>query len=77
MQAHVGVLDSLVNNAGDGEVGPLGTMSFERARAMVDVNVFGLMELIKLLLPAMCDWQRGRIANVSSIVGGFVTPGAC
>ncbi len=73
---HVGALDALVNNAGYGEVGPLETMTLERARAMFEVNVFGLMGLTQLVLPAMRERRRGRIVNLSSIAGHFVTPGA-
>lgn len=71
-----GRLDALVNNAGYGEVGPMETMGLDRARSMFEVNVFGLMGLTQLLLPAMRDRGRGRIVNVSSIAGRFATPGA-
>ena len=71
-----GRLDALVNNAGYGEVGPMETMALERARSMFEVNVFGLMGLTQLVLPAMRDRRRGRIVNVSSIAGRFATPGA-
>ena len=72
----VGVLDALVNNAGFGEVGPMETMPLERARALFDVNVFGLMGLTQLLLPAMRERGSGRIVNVSSIAGRWVSPGS-
>lgn len=72
----VGALDGLVNNAGYGEVGPMETMPLEQARAMFEVNVFGLMGLTQLLLPAMRERGRGRIINVSSIAGRWVTPGS-
>ena len=71
-----GVLDGLVNNAGFGEVGPLETMPLERARAIFEVNVFGLMGLTQLLLPAMRERGQGRIVNVSSIAGRWVSPGS-
>ncbi len=76
LQERIGALDALVNNAGCGEVGPLETTTLERARAMFEVNVFGLMGLTQLLLPAMRERRRGRIVNLSSIAGRFVTPGA-
>lgn len=72
----VGALDALVNNAGFGEVAPLETMPLERARAIFEVNVFGLMGLTQLLLPAMRERGRGRIVNVSSIAGRWVSPGS-
>ncbi|MEB3235762.1 MAG: SDR family NAD(P)-dependent oxidoreductase [Cyanobacteriota bacterium] len=74
--ARVGALDALVNNAGFGEVGPLETMPLDRARAMFEVNVFGLMGLTQLLLPAMRERGKGRIVNVSSIAGRWVSPGS-
>jgi short-subunit dehydrogenase len=76
LQSRVGALDALVNNAGFGEVGPLETMELERARAIFEVNVFGLMGLTQLLVPAMRQRGCGRIVNVSSIAGRWVTPGS-
>lgn len=71
-----GALDALINNAGFAEVGPLETMPLERARAIFEVNVFGLMGLTQLLLPPMRERGRGRIINISSIAGRWVTPGS-
>ena len=76
LQSRVGALDALVNNAGFGEVGPLETMELERARAIFEVNVRGLMGLTQLLVPAMRQRGCGRIVNVSSIAGRWVTPGS-
>ena len=76
ISCRVGALDALVNNAGYGETGPVETMPIERARAMFEVNVFGLIALTQLLLPSMRERRRGRIVNLSSIAGRFVTPGA-
>ena len=72
----IGALDALVNNAGYGETGPVETMPIERARAMFEVNLFGLIGLTQMLLPPMRERRRGRIVNLSSIAGRFVTPGA-
>jgi len=76
IHAEVGALHALVNNAGFGDVGPVETMGLERARAMFEVNVFGLVGLTQLVLPPMRERRRGRIVNLSSIAGRFVTPGA-
>lgn len=41
----------------------------EEARAQFEVNVFGLAELIQLVLPYMRKQKSGRIINVSSMGG--------
>ena len=74
--SRVGGLDALVNNAGFGNVGPVETMALDQVRAMFEVNLFGLIGLTQLLLPPMREKRHGRIVNVSSIAGKFVTPGA-
>ena len=76
IHAEVGALHALVNNAGFGDVGPVETMDLDRARAMFEVNVFGLVGLTQLVLPPMRERRLGRIVNLSSIAGRFVTPGA-
>ena len=76
INGEVGALDALVNNAGFGETGPVETMPVERARAMFEVNLFGLIGLTQLLLSPMRERRRGCIVNLSSIAGRFVTPGA-
>ena len=74
--SRIGGVDALVNNAGFGDVGPVETMSLDQVRDMFEVNLFGLMGLTQLLLPPMREQRSGRIVNVSSIAGRFVTPGA-
>ena len=76
IESRVGGLDALVNNAGFGDVGPVETMPLDQVREMFEVNLFGLMGLTQLLLPPMREKRCGRIVNVSSIAGRFVTPGA-
>ena len=71
-----GALDALINNAGYGEVGPIETMSIQTAQNLFEVNVFGLMALTQMLLPEMRKRGKGRVVNLSSIAGRFVTPGA-
>ena len=71
-----GALDALVNNAGFGEVGPIETMPIQTAQKLFEVNVFGLIGLTQMLLPEMRKRGKGRVINLSSIAGRFVTPGA-
>lgn len=67
-----GTIDVLVNNAGYGNGGPLEAVPMENFRHQFEVNVFGLVETIKAVLPTMRKNKSGTIVNISSI-GGRVT----
>jgi NAD(P)-dependent dehydrogenase (short-subunit alcohol dehydrogenase family) len=69
-----GRIDALVNNAGYGSYGALEEVPDEEARRQLDVNVFGLMGLTRLILPHMRAQRSGRIINISSIGGRMTTP---
>ena len=63
-------LDVLVNNAG-GAFGadPVAAADPEDWRAMFDVNVVGLMQVTKALLPALVAVGTGVIVNIGSTAG--------
>lgn len=65
-------IDSLVNNAGYGEMAPLLEVREEDVRGMYETNVFGLLAVTQAFLPQMIRRGAGRIVNVSS-GGGRVT----
>ena len=69
-----GRIDVLVNNAGYGYFGAVENVTMEEARRQVEVNVFGLAALCKLVLPVMREQGSGRIINTSSIAGKTVLP---
>jgi NAD(P)-dependent dehydrogenase (short-subunit alcohol dehydrogenase family) len=70
----VGDLYGLVNNAGYGLTGAVEDVSDEDARAILETMVVAPMRLARLALPAMRRAGRGRIVNVSSIMGLTTTP---
>ena len=67
-----GKIDVLLNNAGYGAGGVLEATSMEKIRRQFDVNVIGLLETTKAVIPHFRANQGGTIINVSS-VGGKVT----
>jgi NAD(P)-dependent dehydrogenase (short-subunit alcohol dehydrogenase family) len=74
VEAAHGHLDVLVNNAGYGEMGPVEEVGLEAWRRQFETNVFGLVRLTQLVLPAMRRANSGRIINVGSGGGEFTFP---
>lgn len=63
-------LDVLVNNAGGAfGLSPVAEADVEEWRRMYDVNVLGLMQVTKALLPALVASGAGVIVNVGSLAG--------
>ena len=72
IEAEVGPIDVLVNNAGYGHEGILEESPLSDMRRQFDVNVFGPVAMIKAVLPFMRARRRGHILNVTSM-GGYIT----
>jgi short-subunit dehydrogenase len=73
--ARFGRIDILVNNAG---VMPLGDFVSEDdaiSRTTLDVNVWGLINGMRLVLPHMIERGLGHVVNVASMAGKLVVPG--
>ncbi|WP_367304719.1 oxidoreductase [Burkholderia glumae] len=72
--AAAGQIDLLVNNAGIGLFGAAEESSAAQARALFDVNFFGVLRIINAVLPQMRRRQQGRIVNISSVLGLIPSP---
>lgn len=66
------VLMGLVNNAGIGGGLPAELHSVQDAKAMFEVNFFGMMHLTQLCLPSLRA-NQGRVVQVSSLAGRLAT----
>lgn len=64
-----GRIDILVNNAGITRDATLKKMSAEDFDRVLDVNLKGVFNATKSVLPAMLEAEYGRVLNAASVVG--------
>jgi short-subunit dehydrogenase len=69
-----GRIDLLVNNAGLGLFGGAEESSIEQAKALFEVNFFGLVRMTNAVLPSMRKNGGGQIINISSVLGFIPAP---
>ena len=67
-------IDVLINNAGFGISGAFEFTEEADARKLMDVNLFGMNNTIRAVLPHMRAAGRGRIVNLSSVAGPLPIP---
>lgn len=67
-------IDVLWNNAGYSVAGAVEDVSYEDACQQFKVNLFGLAEVTKAVLPHMREQMSGTIINTSSVGGKVFTP---
>jgi NAD(P)-dependent dehydrogenase (short-subunit alcohol dehydrogenase family) len=75
VESEQGAVGVLVNNAGYGSEGPIEEVPMSEVRRQFETNVFGLVQLTKLVLPGMRKQRWGKIVNLSSMGGRMTLPG--
>jgi NAD(P)-dependent dehydrogenase (short-subunit alcohol dehydrogenase family) len=71
-----GQIDVVLNNAGYGLFSIFETVTDAKIRELFDVNVFGVMNVTRAVLPHFREQKSGVFVNVSSGAGAFVLPTA-
>jgi NAD(P)-dependent dehydrogenase (short-subunit alcohol dehydrogenase family) len=69
-----GSIDVLLNNAGYGQYGLFEALSREQIQTQFDVNVFGVMDVTRAVLPHFRMRESGMVINVGSGAGIFTLP---
>ena len=67
---YFGRIDIVVNNAGYGLTGSLEELTDAEARSNFDINIFGMLHVIRHVMPHLRQQKSGHIFNIASI-GGF------
>jgi short-subunit dehydrogenase len=69
-----GQIDVVINNAGVGITGPIEEIPSKEIRNNFETNLFGPIEVMKAVLPAMREQKFGLIINITSIAGYMGLP---
>ncbi len=69
-----GPIHTLINNAGYGLYGCFEELPDEDFRGQFETNLFGILNVSRLLLPSMRELGNAQIINISSILGRVVLP---
>ncbi|MFD1001644.1 SDR family NAD(P)-dependent oxidoreductase [Ohtaekwangia kribbensis] len=64
-----GGIDVVVNNAGYGQLGTIEELTDKESRENFDANVFGVLNVIRHVMPHLRAKKSGHIINISSIAG--------
>ncbi|PWA17790.1 hypothetical protein CCH79_00008167 [Gambusia affinis] len=62
-------IDILINNAGVGLLGPVESISIDEMKRVFDTNFFGVVRMIKEVMPDMKKRRSGHIVVMSSVMG--------
>lgn len=74
-EAEHGPVDVLVNNAGVMPSGAFLDQTPATDRLTMEVNVHGVLNGMRRVLPGMAERRRGHVVNIASLAGKFPVPG--
>jgi NAD(P)-dependent dehydrogenase (short-subunit alcohol dehydrogenase family) len=72
--AENGRIDVLINNAAYGLFSPIEDITLDQVKEQFETNFFGVVRLVKEVLPVMRKQRNGIIVNVSSGAGRVAIP---
>ncbi len=75
LEAEVGAIDVLINNAGYGLRGTVEELKLDDLRQQFEVNVFAAIAMTQAVLPKMRERRRGHILNIASMGSIVSFPG--
>ncbi|MPZ44720.1 MAG: glucose 1-dehydrogenase [Betaproteobacteria bacterium] len=68
-EADAGPIDALVNNAGWDKAAPFLASTPELWKQLIDINLYGPINMHHAVLPGMVARKRGRVINIASDAG--------
>jgi short-subunit dehydrogenase len=74
VEAELGPVDLLVNNAGIESIRAFAEMPEQDIHDIIDVNLLSTMLLTRLVLPGMLARRRGHVVNIASVAGKVIAP---
>ncbi|MDQ0299018.1 short-subunit dehydrogenase [Salibacterium salarium] len=74
IEQHFGEIDVVINNAGVGTFDLVENLTSEDVKQMINVNITGVFNITKTILPYMKTRNDGHIINIGSQAGRLATP---
>jgi hypothetical protein len=76
VEEELGHVDILINNAGIMPLGGFLDLDPSVDRAQIDVNLYGVINGMRAVLPGMVGRNRGHVVNIASVAGRIPVPHA-
>ncbi len=75
IEAAFAPIDVVVNGAGCAVVGSVEEIGEQQARAIFETNFWGMVNVVRAVLPQMRERRKGHIVNISAVAGVVGEPG--